>query len=312
MLVAPSSSSTKKAAKLAKSGQGKKVRFQGGTTFPLIVAIVVVLGLSLVVYARQSRPAADASPPTIDDHWHQAYGFYLCDTWVQLEGNKEDAAAPGFDEFQRTGIHSHDDGVIHWHPFTSASVGTRAKLSLFLDVYGVQLDDDKLVFPEDQRTQLPAAFQEDGTFEEDETKCTIDGEEKDGELKVIVWDNFSDTDDGTTYVADFNNIAVDQDAMVFSIAFVPPDTEVGMPPWAQNLPDLASADNGQVVPTASTLPGATTVPGATTLPPGTVAPAAPVDGTTPATTGPATTVSASTGAAGATTVPATTPVTTGG
>jgi len=230
VLVAPSSSSTKKAAKLAKSGQGKKVRFQGGTTFPVIVAVIVVLGLALVVYARQSRPAADASPPTIDDHWHQAYGFYLCDTWVQLTGNKEDAAAPGFDEFQRTGIHSHDDGIIHWHPFTSASVGQRAKLSLFLDVYGVELTDDKLVFPEDQRAKLPAAFQADGVFEEDETKCTIDGAEEDAELKVIVWDNFSDTDNGTTYIADFDNIRVDQDAMVFSIAFVPPDTEVGMPP----------------------------------------------------------------------------------
>ena len=206
MLVAPSSSSTKKAAKLAKSGQGKKVRFQGGTTFPLIVAIVVVLGLALVVYARQSRPAADASPPTIDDHWHQAYGFYLCDTWVQLTGNKEDPAAPGFDEFQRTGIHSHDDGVIHWHPFTSASVGTRAKLSLFLDVYGVELDNDKLVFPEDQRSQLAEPYQADGIFEEGETQCTVDGKEEDAELKVVVWNNFSDTDDGTTYIADFDNI----------------------------------------------------------------------------------------------------------
>jgi len=309
MLVAPSSSSTKKAAKLAKSGQGKKVRFQGGTTFPLIVAIVVVLGLSLVVYARQSRPAADASPPTIDDHWHQAYGFYLCDTWVQLTGNKEDSAAPGFDEFQRTGIHSHDDGIIHWHPFTSASVGRRAKLSLFMDVYGVQLDNDKLVFPEDQRSQLAEPFQADGIFEEGETKCTVDGKEEDAELKVVVWDNFSDTDDGTTYIADFDNIAVNQDAMVFSIAFVPADTAVGMPPWAQNLPELAGADNGQVVPTASTLPGATTVPGETTISPGTVAPAAPVDNANgvPVTTGPATT-----DAAAATTVPATTPVTTGG
>ncbi|MET0662332.1 MAG: hypothetical protein ABWZ42_04290 [Ilumatobacteraceae bacterium] len=306
--MAPSSSSTKKAAKLAKSGQGKKVRFQGGTTFPLIVAIIVVLGLALVVYARQSRPAADASEPTIDDHWHQAYGFYLCDTWVQLAGNKEASTDPGFDEFARTGIHSHDDGVIHWHPATSASVGRNAKLSVFLDVYGVELSDDKLVFPEDQRSLLPEAFREDGTFEEDETKCTIDGEEQDAELKVIVWDNFSDTDDGTTYVADFDNIAVNQDAMVFSIAFVPTDTEVGMPPWAQNLPDLASADNGQVLPndsTVTTIAGETTLPGATTVPPETVAPAAPIGATTD-------TAPATTDASAATTVPATTPVTTGG
>ena len=87
--MATSSSSTKKAARLAQKGKGQKVRFQGGTLFPLVVALVVVLGTALVIYARQSRPAADASAPTIDDHWHHTYGFLICDTWVQLDGDGE-------------------------------------------------------------------------------------------------------------------------------------------------------------------------------------------------------------------------------
>jgi hypothetical protein len=297
LLVAPSSSSTKKAAKLAKSGQGKKVRFQGGTMFPLIVAVVVVLGLALVVYARQSRPAADASAPTVDDHWHMAYGFYLCDTWVQLTGNKEDPSAPGYDEFVRTGIHSHDDGVVHWHPFTSASVGKRAKLSVFLDVYGVELTDEKLTFPEDQRAQLPSQ-NETGVFEEGETQCEVDGEMKDGELKVVVWNNFSDTDDGTTYVADFDNIRVAEDAMVFSIAFVPSGTDVGMPPWAADLPELGAADSGQVIPES---PNATTIPGEPTLPSSTVAPADSIVADPGANPAPSTTAARSTGTTTATT-----------
>jgi hypothetical protein len=304
MLVAPSSSSTKKAAKLAKSGQGKKVRFQGGTTFPLVVAIVVVLGLGLVIYARQSRPAADASAPTVDDHWHMAYGFYLCDEWVQVNGNKEDPAEPGYDEFARTGIHSHDDGVVHWHPATSAAVGQRAKLSVFLDVYGVELTNDKLTFPEDQRAQLP--FQNDtGVFEEGETQCDVDGVMEDAEIKVVVWNNFSDTDDGTTYVADFDNIRVSEDAMVFSIAFVPSGTDVGMPPWAADLPELGAADSQQVLPA---LPNATTIPGAPTLPSSTVGPADTIvaddaaPSTTVATAVVTTTASAVTTAAPSTTV----------
>jgi hypothetical protein len=284
MLVAPSSSSTKKAARLAKSGQGKKVRFQGGTMFPLIVAIVVVLGLALVVYARQSRPAADASAPTIDDHWHAAYGFYLCDTWVQVTGNQEDPSSPGYDEYVRTGIHSHDDGVVHWHPFTSASVGRRAKLSLFLDVYGIELTDDKLTFPESQRAQLPYQ-NETGVFEEGETQCDIDGEMEDSELKVVVWNNFSDSDDGTTYVADFDNIRVANDAMVFSIAFVPPGTDVGKPPWAANLPELGAVDSGQVIPEQ---PTASTVAGQEPGPSSTVAPADPIVGDDPSATVPTT------------------------
>jgi hypothetical protein len=247
--VAPSSSSTKKAAKLAKSGQGKKVRFQGGTLFPAVVAIVVVLGLSLVIFARQSQPSADASAPQTTDHWHHAYGFYLCDTWFQLSGDVEERDDAGFlnTDFARTGVHSHSDGLIHWHPFSGAATGDRARLGVFLDVYGVELTNDRLEFPENQRAGLPYQ-QETGVFEEGETTCTIDGQEEDAELKVVVWDNFTDTDDGTTYIADFGNIRLDQDQMVVSIAFVPAGTDVGMPPWAPELPTLGAIDSGQLTP----------------------------------------------------------------
>lgn len=244
LAVAPSSSSTKKAAKLAKSGQGKKVRFQGGTVFPLVVAIVVVLGLALVVYARQSRPAADASAPTVTDHWHHAYGFYLCDSWFKLTGALEETTSTGFanTDYARTGIHSHDDGIMHWHPFTSAAVGSRAKLGVFLENYGVELTNDKLVFPASQRAGLPHEA-DTGVFKEGETTCTIDGKEVKAELKVVAWNNFTDTEsNGTTYIADFNNIRLDQDQMVISIAFVPANTDVSMPPWAADLPSLSQID----------------------------------------------------------------------
>jgi hypothetical protein len=260
--VAPSSSSTKKAAKLAKSGQGKKVRFQGGTLFPMVLAIVVVLGLSLVVYARQSRPAADASAPQITDHWHHAYGFYLCDSWFQLSGDVEDRDDAGFlnTDFARTGVHSHSDGLIHWHPFSAAAVGSRAKLGLFLDVYGVELTNSKLQFPESQRPGLPHE-QETGLFEEGTTTCTINGDEQDAELKVVVWQNFTDTDRGTTFIADFNNIRLDRDQMVIAIAFVPGGTDVSMPPWAPELPSLGALDDVQLTPDdllTGTVPGGMT------------------------------------------------------
>jgi hypothetical protein len=247
--VAPSSSSTKKAARLAQKGKGKKVRFQGGTLFPLIVAIVAVLGVGTIVYARQTIPADDSSPPTVNDHWHAAYGFFLCDKWEQLAGNLEETDASGqliSTRFLQTGIHSHDDGVMHWHPNTSRAVGKNAKLGVFLDVYGVELDNDSLKFPDDQ-----LGGQE---FIEGETKCGTE----DGELQVVVWDSFSDTGDGTTYIANFDNIPIKNDGMVFSIAFVPRDTDVQMPPWAADLPALGAADANQVRPedlTSTTVAG---------------------------------------------------------
>ena len=259
--MAPSSSSTKKAARLAQKGKGKKVRFQGGTLFPLIVAIVMVLGLGTIVYARQSVPADDSSPPTTNDHWHAAYGFYLCDTWQQLAGNLEEANTPGSQRFARTGVHSHDDGVIHWHPFTSSAVGKRAKLGVFLDVYDVELDNDSLKFPDDQLGGKE--------YIEGETKCGTE----DAELQVVVWDSFTDTDDGTTYIANFDNIPIKNDGMVFAIAFVPRDTDVPMPPWAAELVALGAADQGQ------TRPDDTVVPGVTTGTDGTVTDGTVTDGT---------------------------------
>ncbi len=259
MVVAPSSSSTKKAAKLAQSGSGKKVRFQGGTLFPLVVTIVIVLGLSLVVYARQSRPSVDASgAPQLSDHWHHAYGFYLCDTWFKLEGDAEQQGTENFTQYARTGIHSHDDGLIHWHPFSSAAIGSNATLGVFLDTYGVNLSSDKIEFPESQREALEAQLtpedppREDILTWEDGDQCTVDGSQEDAEVKVVVWNNFTDTDDGTTYIADFDNIRLDRDQMVVAIAFVPDDTDVSMPPWAPELPELGAIDSVVVDPNDAT------------------------------------------------------------
>jgi len=66
-----------------------------------------------------------------------------------------------------------------------------------------------------------------------------------------VWNNFTDTDDGTTYIADFNNIRLDRDQMVVAIAFVPDDTDVSMPPWAPELPALGEIDSVVVNPNDS-------------------------------------------------------------
>jgi hypothetical protein len=242
-------SSTKKAAKLAQKGKGQKVRFQGGTIFPLAVALTLIVGLGLIVYARQTLPAADDTPPTIDDHWHAAYGFYLCDGWVQLNGNLEERTTTGElanRNFRRTGIHSHDDGIIHWHPYSSAAIGKNAKLGVFLDTYDVELTDDKLVFPsetavgpnENYLDQAPSEILQE--YVEGETKCN--GE--DAELSVRAWGLFTDTDAGDKYIANMDNIHVDNDSMVFAIYFGPDDGVETMPPWAQQLPTLGEADAG--------------------------------------------------------------------
>jgi len=241
--VAPSSS-TKKAARLTQRGKGKTVRFQGGTLFPLIVALVVVLGVGTVVYARQSQPAFDASAPTINQHWHAAAGFYICGEWYQLQGDKEVRNAQGqltSTNYLQTGVHSHDDGVIHWHPFTSRAVGRRATLGVFLGTYEVEFTNERLRFPPDQTI---GPWGPGAEFIPGETQC--DGE--DAELSMVVWGSFEDTGNGTRYIANFENVRVQNDGMVFAMAFMPRGEPVPMPPWASQLPELGAIDITQFTP----------------------------------------------------------------
>jgi hypothetical protein len=266
-------SSTRKAAKLAQRGKGRKVRFQGGTLFPAVVALVLVLGIVLIAYSRQSLPAADESPPGIEDHWHAAYGFFLCDDWYELAGNLEELDARGNltnNGFLRTGVHGHDDGVVHWHPYTSAGVGANAVLDVFLDNYGVELTNQRLTFDNvGILTSNPENPPDNGfdpleEYVEGETQC--DGE--DAELTVKAWGSYTDTDNGNRYIANMDRVHLDNDGMVFGIYFTPKDTDQPMPPWAQNLPALGAADQnateledvtGTTPASGSTLPGAPSV-----------------------------------------------------
>ncbi|MEY2958930.1 MAG: hypothetical protein RLZZ01_1498 [Actinomycetota bacterium] len=235
------SSSTSKAAKLAQKRSGRTVRFQGGTVFPLAVAIVLVVGLGLIVYGRQTLPSADASPPTIDDHWHAAYGFNICGEWYQLAGDLEDRNSQGqyvYTNFLRTGIHSHDDGVMHWHPNTSRAVGKNAVLGVFLESYEVELTDDSLTFP----AENILGFSDE--YIEGETQC--DGE--DASLSVRAWDLFTDTDSGNRFITKMDQVRLTQDNMVFAVYFGPDDMDQTMPPWAEQLPQLGAIDSGQVLP----------------------------------------------------------------
>ena len=239
-------SSAKRVARLASKGKGKKVRFQGGTLFPTIIVVILLVGLGLVAYARSGTSSA-TEPPTTNDHWHVSYGFYACDKYLpNLVGNKEE---PLDDEYFKYGIHSHDDGVVHWHPQALAT-GKRAKFGIFLDVYDVEVSNSKLQFPEDQNAGAK--------YEEGEEKCNG----KDATLKAFVWDQYDKPDAKKMLIGDFENIRIKKDGMVVVLAFVADDAEVPLPDNAANLQELGAADTGGAPTT--TVAGATTVPGETT------------------------------------------------
>ena len=253
--MAPSSSASK-VAKLAQKGKGKKVRFQGGTIFPVVVAVVTLLGLGLIVYARESRFGPGQGSPTSNDHWHAAFGIYACDdkgllTLPKLVGNLEETDASGLlssAKFQRTGIHSHGDGVMHWHPSTSgAATGTNAKLGVLLNNYDITLTDKKLVLPTSQGGQ---------TFEEGKSKCMVNGKEEPASLKLWVWPSFStaSTSEPEIYTSNMDDVRIKNDGMVFMLAFVPDNVTPKPPEWTSQLPTLGAAD-GSGSSTSTTVAG---------------------------------------------------------
>ena len=68
-------SSAKKIARAERVGATSGPSERRAIGYPSAVALVIVLGLALVVFARATRDA-EASP-TLQDHWHAAYGCLL-------------------------------------------------------------------------------------------------------------------------------------------------------------------------------------------------------------------------------------------
>lgn len=136
-------SSAKKIARAARAGAttGPSERREIG--FPTLVAAIIIVGLGLVVWARTTR---DVQPqPTLQDHWHSAYGIYDC--------TSDSFLSPFQSQFDPEGIHSHQDSLIHIHPFSDAVTGKKATFQIFMDAMGAEFTDDGIELPGDQMLQ---------------------------------------------------------------------------------------------------------------------------------------------------------------
>ena len=116
-------SSAKKVARAARTGGRVSSGQPRSVLFPSVITLVLVLGVSLVVYARNDRNKNSLSGvPQLGDHIHQAIGFSVCGQFL-----------PNIPTFEsKIGIHTHGDGVMHIHPFSQLGVGANATLGRFL------------------------------------------------------------------------------------------------------------------------------------------------------------------------------------
>jgi hypothetical protein len=231
-------SSSKKVARAARAGSTHKGPERRALGFPAAIALVVLLGTSLVLYSRSNR--SEAIAPTLDDHWHAAYGIWNCDHW---EAALNDANG------DPNGIHSHGDSIIHIHPFNSSAAGNRATLGVFFDTEGVSASDDKITLPT-------------GTVLDESAGCNGEA----AKLVVARWPH--DQPDATPEIIDhnFDDIRLREDREVFTIALIkdgdtPPRPE--SVPTLDNLSDVVAAD-GSTPTTTVAGETTTTVAGDTT------------------------------------------------
>ena len=131
-----------------------------------LTAIVVVIGIALVVYARQSQPAPvgpyildqvnQTNPHNKDSHWHAALGVYDCDKWLSDGSGDGVWNWPNATPDQRparadntnvyAGLHSHDDGIIHMEPAVSEEAGRHATVGKYFEYGGWKLSSDGYTF----------------------------------------------------------------------------------------------------------------------------------------------------------------------
>ena len=119
----------------ATSNAGKSDGRSSG--FPMALAGIIIAGSALVFFAWQGRDVA-ALQPTFGDHWHAPYGIWDCTI-----GDEGGFQTPIQDpQTSNAGIHTHSDGVVHIHPFSSVATGSGATLGTFLEATEAQLEDD--------------------------------------------------------------------------------------------------------------------------------------------------------------------------
>jgi hypothetical protein len=261
-------SSSKKVARAARAAgrPGAKKNY----AWPAAIGAVIVLGVVLIV---ASFGGTSNAAPVVGDHWHAAYGIYDCGKFLPAQQDIQEDSS---------GIHTHGEGLMHIHPFSSKYTGGGANLFHFGQQTGFKLTD--------------SSFKSGTVSRTTGDKCGT----KKGQVELVTWKTPGDTSPKVIRkdIADY----APKDGSVWVLAFVAKGTKVPLPPAAANLADPLAAEEGRQPATggtATTVAGdtGTTVPGTSTTVAGGTATTAPGTATTaaPGTPNTATTVPGGTG-----------------
>jgi len=235
------SAAAKKVAKAASTGAGGKgAGSERNILFPAAMTLVALLGVVLVFVARDQRSdLAPAGDPGLEDHWHSAYNIFVCD-------EIDPTVFANDSEDDRTGIHTHGDGLIHIHPFVSTVTGQYATLGAFFNENQTAFDDDTF--------QLPNG----NILSEEDFTC---GGES-AEIRVLKWNQLT-AEKPVVFTEDLRDVRLNEDGqlVIFAIVDVNKDNSeiprpddsylreyLGLPQEQQPLGQDDGGDTGPILP----------------------------------------------------------------
>ena len=151
-------SSSKKVARAASTSGGRTAGGRTPWAYYLAIVAVIVLGTAMVYASRHHRltsinSVGATAPVAGQDHWHVAYGVYLC-----TNATSGEFIPPIPDTSDPDGIHTHGDGVIHIHPYVNSAAGKNAVLGEFTKTVGITLNAADLKIPGFAATSANKAF----------------------------------------------------------------------------------------------------------------------------------------------------------
>lgn len=177
-------------------------------SFPALVVLIIVAGTALVAFAYTTRDV-QARPVQNEDHWHSPYALWDC-----AEGEGGDFLPHFTSTDDALGIHSHDDAIIHIHPYFEAASGENATLEDFMTAMRAEISDDAITL-------------DDGRVLGEDVTC--DGEP--AIIQVHRWEFASSVDEAPeVFTEDMGDIRFLNNGEAWIIARAPEGAELPPPP----------------------------------------------------------------------------------
>lgn len=208
-------------------------------------AVIVVVGVLLVTLTVLDRQNNAEAAPIIGDHWHAFLGADACGTWLP---NASEFEVRATEAGVKAGLHSHGDGLMHIHPFSTDEAGTKATVGRFVSYDGRDVSETSFKL-------WDAKQYKNGD------KCAT-GADK-GKVGEVQWTvgRFGEPWKGTPRTgnpADYHA----KNGDIVAVYFLPKGSKLPEPPDAEsalaNIEDLGGAPASGTGTTVSTVAGDTT------------------------------------------------------